>query len=190
MAIFLGTCRGSVDARYRGIAALDLWLQKFARDALGDLRAPTIRLPTGSRQLLLFASLTVIASTVTLYVFYSCRLIGIGPPPSVLLRVVNLCNPTSHTNGERSSPHTSNRGSGTFSPSLTLTAPHTNKKLSHTHREFTVLRCTEFVRACTRMTAPQLFCLFRSHGLLDWSTLSLSGNKNTHLTFVCFISHS
>ena len=23
-------------------------------------------------------------------------------------------------------------------------------------------------------------CLFRSHGLLDWSTLSLSGNKNTH----------
>ena len=25
-------------------------------------------------------------------------------------------------------------------------------------------------------------CLFRSHGLLDWSTLSLSGNKNTHTT--------
>ena len=24
-------------------------------------------------------------------------------------------------------------------------------------------------------------CLFRSHGLLDWSTLSLSGNKNTHM---------
>ena len=24
-------------------------------------------------------------------------------------------------------------------------------------------------------------CLFRSHGLLDWSTLSLSGNKNTHI---------
>jgi hypothetical protein len=75
-----------------------------------------LRLPTGSRQLLLFASLTVVASTVTLYAFYLCRLIEIGPSPSVLLRVVTLCNPTSHTNGERRSPHTSNRGSHPYCP--------------------------------------------------------------------------
>jgi hypothetical protein len=75
-----------------------------------------LRLPTGSRQLLLFASLTVIASTVTLYAFYLCRLIEIGPSPSVLFRVVTLCNPTSYTNGERRSPHTSNRGSHPYCP--------------------------------------------------------------------------
>ena len=106
----------TVGAHIPAIAAISPCMQKFARDALGDLRAPTIRLPTGSRQLLLFASLTVIASTVTLYAFYLCRLIEIGPSPSVLLRVVTLCNPTSYTNGERSSPHTSNRGSHPYCP--------------------------------------------------------------------------